>query len=247
MTRKKYRFWITKEQLSILLKGILSGGVLVFLFYDSFIGIPFLLPYLPVYYKREREKQQEKEKQELKKEFEQVIKLITKGLEIGYSLEHCIESAKVEYEEMLSNQTSPMIRELETFVKKLQMNVPVQQIFEEFAMESQIEEVKNFAQIIEIARKTGGNLPAILRRTTEVMLEKEQVYEEILTMMSAKKMEQKVMTFMPVGILAYMRFTSNGYMEPLYHNPIGILIATIGLVLMAVSILWAQKIVTITI
>ena len=225
----------------IFLKGSLLGGVLIVLFYNSFIGCFVLLPCLPVYYKREKRLQKQAENQRLKKEFQQVIRLMTKGLEVGYSLEKCVETTAMEYEQMVEEKNSIMLSYLHIFTKKIQINIPIQQIFEEFAVDSGLDEAESFAQIIDTARKTGGNLPAILRRTTEIMSEKDQVQEEIITMMSAKRMEQKVMTAMPVGILAYMRLTSSGYMDPLYGNPIGFLILT------GVSMIWAEKIIEIEI
>lgn len=228
-----------------ILKEIMFGVIFAFLFYDSIWGVVLLAPYAPIYYKKEQKRRKRKKNEALKKEFQQVILLITKGLEIGYSLENCIKTAKIEYEDMVGNKKTPMVVELENWIKKLDMNVPIQQAFESFAEQTEIEEIKNIAQIIDIARKTGGNLPAILRKTTQVMLEKEQVQEEIITMMSAKQMEQSIMMWMPVGILCYMRMTSSDYMNALYHNMIGVVVATVGLILMAISIIWAEKIVTI--
>lgn len=236
-----------KKELWICLKGIVLGGILIVLFYQSVLGCFVLLPCLPVYYKREKRRYQQKEKEHLKKEFQQMIQLIVRGLEIGYSLEHCVENAANEYEKMIEKGSSPMLIYLNQFLKKMQMNVPIQKIFEQFALESELEEAESFAQIIETARKTGGNLPDILRRTIDSMNEKEQVREEIVTMMSAKRMEQKVMTAMPIGILAYMRITSGDYMEPLYHNISGFLVATIGLILIGVSMIWAEKMIAIDI
>lgn len=241
------RRYFSKQNMFIFLKGSLLGGVLIVLFYNSFIGCFVLLPCLPVYYKREKRLQKQAENQRLKKEFQQVIRLMTKGLEVGYSLEKCVETTAMEYEQMVEEKNSIMLSYLHIFTKKIQINIPIQQIFEEFAVDSGLDEAESFAQIIDTARKTGGNLPAILRRTTEIMVEKDQVQEEIITMMSAKRMEQKVMTAMPVGILAYMRLTSSGYMDPLYGNPIGFLIATIGVILTGVSMIWAEKIIEIEI
>lgn len=238
---------VDKEQCLILGKGVVLGLILTFLFYNSIFGIILLLPYLPIYYTNEKKVLEKKKQEQLKQEFEQFIKLITKGLELGYSLEKCVEVSRVEYEQMIGKQKTPMMYQLDTFSRKLQMNIPIQQIFDDFGKESRLEEVENFAQIIDTARKTGGNLPAILRRTSQVMTEKEQVYQEIITMMSAKRMEQQVMTWMPVGILAYMRLTSGSYMSPLYYNSMGIIIATLGLVFIWGAKIWAEKIITIKI
>lgn len=238
---------LNKPQCFILGKGMILGIILSILFYNSIFGIILLLPYLPIYYKNEKKQLEQRKQEQLKQEFEQFIKLITKGLELGYSLEKCVEVSKQEYEQMIGMKKTPMICQLDTFLRKLQMNIPIQQIFDDFGKESKLEEIENFAQIIDTARKTGGNLPAILRRTSQVMLEKEQVYQEIITMMSAKRMEQKVMLWMPIGILAYMRLTSGSYMNSLYYNGIGIIIATLGLMFIWIAKIWAEKIISIKI
>lgn len=238
---------LKKQECFILGKGIVLGIVLSLLFYNSIFGVIVLLPYLPIYYKNEKKQLEQKKREQLKQEFEQFVKLITKGLELGYSLEKCVGVSKQEYEQMIGSKKTPMMEQLELFDRKLQMNIPIQQIFDDFGKESQLEEIENFAQIIETAKKTGGNLPAILRRTSQVMAEKEQVYQEIITMMSAKRMEQKVMTWMPIGILAYMRLTSGSYMDSLYYNMVGIAIATLGLFFIWIAKIWAEKIISIEI
>ena len=238
---------LKKQECLILGKGITLGIILSLLFYNSIFGVIILLPYLPFYYKNEKKQLEHRKREQLKQEFEQFIKLITKGLELGYSLEKCVGVSKQEYEQMIGSRKTPMVEQLEIFDRKLQMNIPIQQIFDDFSKESKLEEIENFAQIIETAKKTGGNLPAILRRTSQVMAEKEQVYQEIITMMSAKRMEQKVMTWMPIGILAYMRLTSGSYMSSLYYNGIGIFIATLGLVFIWIANIWAEKIISIEI
>lgn len=247
------KFYLSKrkklhqQQIVILCKAVIIGCFLAMVFYNSLMGIFFLLPCLPVYIKREKKRLYQKRQQQLKEEFLEVLKLIIHGLEAGYSLEHCFEQAYVDYQKMVEDKKSMMLPELKEFQKKLQVNVSVNAIVKEFAVKSELQEAENFAQIIEIARKSGGNLPAVLKRTVCTMLEKERVQEEIETMLSGKRMEQKVMTAMPVGILLYMRFTSGDYMAPLYGNPVGIIIATIGLFVTLIAIVWSDKIINIPI
>ena len=253
MREKRKRGFLKKKraikrwEIIACLKGIGIGVLLAFLVYDSLLGVLLLLPYAPVYYKREKKKQEKKRMEALKMEFSQVIKLITRGLELGHSLEHCMKEAKDEYGVIVEEKQTPMTKYLQSFTKKLEMNVSIQEVLQEFAKESRLEEAYHFADVVAIARQSGGNLPEILRNTSKVMLEKEQVQEEIITMMSAKQMEQKIMTCMPVGILFYMRVTSGDYMKPLYGNLMGVVVATIGVMFMGIAIWWAEKIVDICI
>ena len=248
MRRRKKRIGKGKPwQRSFLLKSILIAGVFVFLFYNSWVGILFFLPCIPICYRREQSAYEKKEQELLRKEFKEVVSLITRGLELGHSFEHCIEEAEIEYCELVDGKETGMSEYLHSFTKKIQMNLSIQEILEEFAEQSRLEEVENFAEVVKTARKTGGNLPEILRNTSKAMEEKEQVQEEIVTMMSAKQMEQKIMTNMPILILAYMRMTSGDYMKPLYGNLIGMFVSTIGVVVIGIAIYWAEKIVNISV
>lgn len=238
---------ITKQQYFIFGKAMLLSIFFSFVFYQSPLGVLILLPCLPVYQKREKEKLWQRRQKKLREEFLQVLKLIIHSLEAGYSMEHCLEQACVDYAKEVENDSSVILPELQEMQRKLQMNVPVHEIIKTFAKRTQLSEANSFAQIIEIARKSGGNLPAILKRTVNTMLEKEKTLEEIETMVRGKKMEQKIMSMMPVGILLYMKMTSGSYMKPLYHNVLGIIVATIGLFLSLLAIVWSEKIVNISV
>lgn len=71
----------------------------------------------------------------------------------------------------------------------------------------------------------------IIQKTVNCISDKISVEEEIETLIAAKKMEEQIMMMMPYGILLYLRVTSIGYLDPLYHNPIGIFLMTIFLIL----------------
>lgn len=238
---------LSKQQIVILCKAGLLGLFFAMVFYNSWLGIFILFPCLPVYQKREKEKLWQRRQKKLRGEFLEFLKLIIHGLEVGYSIEHCLEQVCIDYEREAEQEKSLIVPELLEMQRKLQMNIPVHEILKAFAERTELPEADSFTQIIEIARRSGGNLQSILKRTVNTMLEKEKILEEIETMISGKKIEQRVMSVMPVGILLYMKITSGNYMKPLYGNLFGIAIATIGLFLTLFAIIWSEKIVDISI
>ena len=64
-------------------------------------------------------------------------------------------------------------------------------------------------------------------------------------MLSARRMEQKVMNAVPFGILLYISVTSRGFFDVLYGNLPGILIMTTCLSIYVGSVLLSEKIVNI--
>ena len=68
---------------------------------------------------------------------------------------------------------------------------------------------------------------------------------EIDTIISGRKMEQKVMVCIPLGIIMYLRITSNGFVNMLYGNAAGIIVMTLCLMVYVAAVYMAVKIVDI--
>ena len=51
-----------------------------------------------------------------------------------------------------------------------------------------------------------------------------------------KKYEQRIMSLVPVGVMAYMSITSEGFFDVLYHNGLGIIIMSFCLLVYGVAV-----------
>jgi tight adherence protein B len=111
------------------------------------------------------------------------------------------------------------------------MNQPVEVILKDFADRSGIDDIKNFAEVFDTAKRTGGDLIKIIRSTGNIIRDKIEVKREIITMITAKKFESNIMNLIPFGIIVYLRMFSPDFLSPLYHNLFGILFMTAILVI----------------
>lgn len=89
-----------------------------------------------------------------------------------------------------------------------------------------MESIQNFAEVFYFSRKSGGNLTSIMRLTADRLRQNFRVQEEIALAISSRQFEQRIMSIMPLGILAYLRVGSPGFLAPLYHNAAGVVIMT---------------------
>lgn len=96
-----------------------------------------------------------------------------------------------------------------------------------------------------VAKKSGGDSVAIIRKAIANICEKLELEEEIQVGLTAKKLEFKVMACIPLGILLYMRLSFPEFMEILYGNILGVLIMSVCLVVYIVAYVWGNKIVEI--
>ena len=62
------------------------------------------------------------------------------------------------------------------------------------------------------------------------------------TMLSGKKMEQKVLTVVPVVLLLLLTKTTGDFMYPVFHSFGGAVVSTIALVMIGAGSLWSRKI-----
>ena len=59
-------------------------------------------------------------------------------------------------------------------------------------------------------------------------------------MIAARKYEQKLMSFMPAGIILYLRLTFQGFIDRMYGNLSGVAVMTVCLAIYA-GALWIGK------
>lgn len=165
---------------------------------------------------------------------------IKSGLSAGRSVEHAIFESKNGFYKDIGEGHS-ILPGLEQVYRNLQLHIPVEVCMYQFAEETSIEALEDFALMFEIGRKQGGRMSAILERTIQQISDRIELRQEIHTMLAAKKLEQRIMCVTPFGILFFIGRASGGYFEPLYHNVQGIMIMTISMLVYLFSVWWGER------
>ena len=158
---------------------LLDAGI-AYLFYQNWIAFLCFLPFLKVFLKMTAMAKKEKEKRKMLEEFREMIGFISGALNAGYSLENAFWVAKKELG-ILYGTKSILVSYLERVLRKLKMNTSLEQALKEFALECQLEEAKNFAQVVAIGKKSGGNLVRIIEKSVHSICLKLETEEEITT------------------------------------------------------------------
>lgn len=210
------------------------------LFYKSWYAFVLIFPIGYICRKYQQRKREEKQKRQLLREFQSCMEMISANLLVGYALENAFLDVKKDLE-VLYGTESRMCSELEKINRKVSMNQPLERVFEEFAFSCGVQEIEDFSEILSFAKRSGGDLIAIIQGTVENIGNKIRIEEEIQTMIAEKKIEQKVMNVMPMFLLFYLDVMSPGYLDILYHNLAGVLIMTFCLLVYLVAILLSER------
>lgn len=99
----------------------------------------------------------------------------------------------------------------------------------DFARRSGLEDIQSFSEVFLAARKSGGELVRIIARTAEIIAEKIRIQEDIMTATAARRMEQRIMSAIPLLIVFYIELTSPGFFDLLYGTAAGRVVMTVCL------------------
>lgn len=210
------------------MQGIGVCGLIAYTFYRSLPAFFLFLPAGLVYPLIHKTALRETRFFRLNQEFKEGILILAANLSAGYSIENALANSSQELS-MLYGEEGMIYTEFFSMARQIQMNRTVEQVFFEFADRSGLEDVRNFAQVFKAAKRSGGDLVAIMNHTAGVIRDKASVKEEIANMTASKKMEQKVMNLIPFFLIFYIDRASPGFFGMMYETGMGRILMTICL------------------
>lgn len=217
-----------KEQFLAAGKGAVIVLILGYLFYHSWIGCAALSPTAWIYYRMCIQECQEKKRREFEDQFRETLQSLVTALNVGYSIENALRAVMKEME-ILYGKEAVIVRELSYMVRQLDMNLTVEHALRDFSNRVELEDVRTFVTVFVIAKRNGGDMIHILKNTIEKLCMKIEVKQEIDTLVAAKKMEFNLMSFIPIGIIIYMKISFAEFMSVLYGYTGGVIVMSVCL------------------
>lgn len=163
------------------------------------------------------------------------------NMRAGYSVENAFREARKELSKRYGEREL-ICRRLFSICQGLEHNMSLEFLLTQFGEESGVEEIREFGEVFAAAKRSGGRMSEILISSAQVIAEKINTEEEIQVMLTAKKMEGKIMQVVPFLLVLYLQSSSPGFFDPLYHNIIGYGVMTAMVVLYGTATLWARRI-----
>ena len=215
-----------RDYLLATLVGVLAILMISYLFYGTCLCAILLSPYL-IYFLKSWEKQWiEKRKNMFQLQFKEAVQALATALNVGYSVENAMREVLKDLQ-VIYKKDELIIREFRYMVRQLDVNFTIEKVLQEFSERTKEEDVQTFVTIFVMAKRSGGDMIGIIRNTVQQMSEKADIRREIGTIIASKKLEFKVMSAIPFGMIGYMKFSFSEFMGILYGNVAGVVIMTI--------------------
>ncbi len=235
------------ELIKYALADVALMAVLGYLFYRSILAMVILvLIGMPLLLYGQQKQYIKRQKIIMEEQFKDAILALAASLRAGYSVENSFVEVQEELV-TLYGEKSIMAVEVKSIIKKLKLQVEVSQLLEDLGQRCDVEDIKNFANVFKIAKRSGGDMVAIISRTAKTIGDKFDMQREIATMLAAKRLEQRLMLVMPMVILVYISMFNPGFLDILYEGMVGRLVMSVCLVVYIAAFLIGEKIVDIDI
>lgn len=167
-------------------------------------------------------------------QFEHALQSISSNLFAGKSMENAIASAALDLRLMYAGQSPYLVVELDRIKRMLEHGIPIEQALDDFGRRLNIADITDWIDVFRTAKRSGGDLLAVMRHTSRAISEKMDLERELAVMVAGKRFESNVLSVVPVLLLAGLKFGSPDYMAPLYEG-IGRLVMTGALMTLGFS------------
>ena len=234
----------SREKVWMASQALMVTVVTAWLFYHSMLALLFLCPIFRWYYHELKKEKVGKKQEDFLLQFKDMIQSMSSSLRAGYSVENAIRQTQRELL-LIYPEKALICEELRLMAQESYIQIPIEQILEEFAKRVRLEEVRNFAGVFTAAKRSGGDMIAIIRSTTEQISDKIEVKREIRTVLAAKQYEFRVMSFIPYLMIFYMSLSFPEFMDCLYGNLMGIGVMSICLCVYAGAYVLGVKLIKI--
>ncbi len=231
--------WVIFESLKLMVVCLMVG----YLFYDALWGSVLVLPFGVLLWGIDRDKAITTKKDKITEEFKDFIIFLSGNLNAGYSLENAFVQSYAEF--VNAKEDSLIGVALGRMVNGSKCNKNLEDMMFSFGEDIGIAEIIDFAELIKVAKRYGGNIIKLIKQTAINLSEKHHVEREIKTMIAAKRLEGRIMLIAPLAIVLYMRMTNGDYMKVLYDTGMGRLVMTICFGVVVVAGMLIEKIINI--
>lgn len=145
-----------------ILEGIIIVLAAAYIFYENVLMSFILSPYVYIHYRQRINERIVHDKKNFKKKFKDGIIAVSFALNVGYSIENAFGQAVDELTLMYGGDSDIVVK-FKLIVIRLGQNENLEDILDDFAEESKVEDIMYFAEIFRYAKRSGGDLMAVIR------------------------------------------------------------------------------------
>lgn len=137
---------------------------------------------------------------------------------------------------------SPMAQEVDVLVKEYELGVPLDRALDNLAARIASKTLAGTTLALKVARRSGGNLPAMLESAALALRELARLEGVVRTKTAEGKAQAVVIGAIPVPLIGVVQYSDPHFFEPLVSTFTGNLVIGGAVALWVLAVLMARKI-----
>lgn len=222
--------WVAGGAGAAFLIGILIG-------HSVLTGLVFAL-LVPVCTKLWLKMRSGKRRKLFAKQLDNTLRIISSALRAGQSLQIALHS-------VAADAAAPMSEEITRIINESRLGRDMVAAMLDTAERMQSEDFRWFAEAVDVQRDSGGNLNDIIDTVAETIRGRAEIREKVRAYSSEGKASCYVLMALPVALAGVYSVMNPGYLSPLFHTPVGLMLSALSAVLYTISWFWMRAIIDI--
>jgi tight adherence protein B len=164
------------------------------------------------------------------------LQLISGSLSAGYSLPQALDA-------VVRQGSPPMSEELHKALVEARLGAPVEDALDDVADRMGSKDFRWVVMAIRVQRQVGGNLAEVLATTAATLRERERLRRQVQVLSAEGRLSAMILFGLPIVFTLYLFAVRPGYLNPLFHDPLGIVMVGGMVILLITGGLWLRKVV----
>lgn len=144
-----------------------------------------------------------KRKKNLLLQFRELLEALSNSFSVGRNTPGAFDDALNDIIVQLGEEAD-IVKEVRTITMGLHNNITIEDLLEDFANRSGLDDVESFAVTFSVANRLGGNLKNVIKESRDIINDKIEIEMEIETLITGKKNEINIMAVLPFAVVGMM-------------------------------------------
>lgn len=180
----------------------------------------------------------QKRLQRLRKQLPEALGLISRALKAGHAFTGGLRLAADEFDD-------PVGPEFGEVLDEINFGVSVSVALRNLAQRMDCSEIKYFVVGVILQRESGGNLAELMDILAGLIRERFIFDGKVRTLTAEGRLSAVILICLPFFIITYLKITNPDYMNLLFTDPIGKIMAVVAAIMMVIGIFVMTKMVKI--
>ncbi len=168
------------------------------------------------------------------------LQLMSGSLSAGLSLAQSVDT-------VVNEGPEPVAAEFKRVLVENRIGLSIEDAFDGVADRFDSKDFAWVVMAIRIQRQVGGNLAELLTTVAATMREREYLRRQVAALAAEGKLSAIILACLPPGFLIILSFTNRSYIEPLFNNPLGVMMLVGSSLWLCLGVFWMSRMVKVEI